>query len=293
MGSGAGTLGIIGLGLMGGSAALKLKEAGLTSHIIGFDISDSNAHEAKALGLIDEVVSLHALQEQADTILLAIPVDKAVLMLTDLLEGLKPNQLVIDMGSTKERICKSVAQHANRSNYVACHPIAGTEHSGPTAAHASLFEEKVNIICDQELSSREALETSQLLMQGLGMRNKYMNSADHDRHIAYVSHLSHISSFMLGKTVLEVEPDESNIFDMAGSGFASTVRLAKSSPAMWAPIFTENSENIVDVLTAYIGNLEVMKQQIIDKNKEALQTTMHEVNKIKPVLDGETIKIEE
>jgi prephenate dehydrogenase len=292
MGSGAGTLGIIGLGLMGGSAALKLKEAGLTSHIIGYDISESNAQEAKSLGIIDEAVGLKELQEQADTILLAIPVDKAVPMLTDLLEGLKPDQLVIDMGSTKERICKSVAQHGNRSNYVACHPIAGTEHSGPAAAHTSLFEDKVNIICDQELSSSEALENAQLLIQGLGMRNKYMNSADHDRHIAYVSHLSHISSFMLGKTVLEVEPDENNIFDMAGSGFASTVRLAKSSPAMWAPIFAENSENIVDVLTAYIGNLEAMKQQIIDKNKEALQTTMHEVNKIKPVLDGETIKIE-
>ena len=292
MDNSAGTLGVIGLGLIGGSAALKLKEVGLVDRVLGHDSSETNATRAFELGIIDQIVDLPELLALSDVILVAIPVDKAVILLPEILDALNNRQLVIDLGSTKARLGYVVKKHANRSQYVACHPIAGTEHSGPDAAHRTLFDDKVNIICDPDDSDELALRKTELLMKGLGMRNKFMSSSEHDRHIAYVSHLSHISSFMLGKTVLEVEQDEKNIFDMAGSGFASTVRLAKSSPEMWAPIFAENSENIVDVLSAYIGNLEEMKQQIINQDKSALKNTMREVNKIKPVLDGETIKID-
>ena len=289
----AATVGIIGLGLMGGSAALRLRQSGNYKSIRGYDHNMDHALKAAELGIVDEVLSLEELIKNSDIILLAIPVDSAVSILPQILEAISPDQLVIDFGSTKEKIGDAVEDHIRRANYVACHPIAGTEHSGPTAAFGELFKDKVNIICDSQLSSKWALGMAEDMMETLGMRNKYMSRRDHDRHIAYVSHLSHISSFMLGKTVLEVEKDEKNIFDMAGSGFASTVRLAKSSPEMWAPIFSENSENIVDVLDAYIGNLQEMKQQIVEKNKTALKTVMQDVNRIRPVLDGETIKQED
>ena len=287
----ANTLGIIGLGLMGGSAALRLRLAGVFNRIIGFDIDAEHGAEALALGIVDKLLSIKELSQVSDVIILAIPVNKAVELLPNLLDDIKSDAAVIDFGSTKEKICLVANENQNRKNFVACHPIAGTENNGPSAAYPELFNNKVNIICDKEKSDPDILLRVERLIEHMGMRCKYMGSKDHDRHIAYVSHLSHISSFTLGKTVLEVEKDEKNIFDMAGSGFASTVRLAKSSPEMWAPIFTENAKNIVDVLSAYINNLEEMKQQIIDHNTEELRSTMKQVNKIRSVLDGDTIKL--
>ena len=276
---------------MGGSAALRLKLEGAFDRIVGFDIDNEHGAEAMALGIVDELSTIKELSSASDVIILAIPVNKAVEVLPQVLENIKSNTAVIDFGSTKEKICLVANEHQNRKNFVACHPIAGTENNGPAAAFSELFNNKVNIICDEDNSDPNILIRVESLIEQLGMRCKYMGSKDHDRHIAYVSHLSHISSFTLGKTVLEVEKDEKNIFDMAGSGFASTVRLAKSSPEMWAPIFTENAKNIVDVLTAYINNLEEMKQQIIDHNTEELRSTMKQVNKIRTVLDGDTIKL--
>ena len=290
MGGRTNTLGIIGLGLMGGSAALKLRQQGAFDRIIGYDINMENGLEAAALGLVDELSTLTELFDKADMIILAIPVNKALELLPQLLDAVAENTIVLDFGSTKEKICQVADRHPRRRQFVACHPIAGTENSGPSAAFPALFEHKVNIICDAEKSDPAMLSTVEDLIAQLGMRNKYMNSKGHDRHIAYVSHLSHISSFTLGKTVLEVEKDEKNIFDMAGSGFASTVRLAKSSPEMWAPIFAENAKNIVEVLSAYINNLEEMKQQIIAQDTKKLTASMQQVNKIRTVLDGETIK---
>ena len=287
----ANTLGIIGLGLMGGSAALRLRQEGSFERIIGYDINRESGLEAVTLGLVDELSSLAELSATADVIILAIPVNRAVELLPELLDSIAENTVVLDFGSTKEKICKVADRFPRRQQFVACHPIAGTENSGPSAAFATLFEHKVNIICDVDKSDSAVLQRVEEIMGQLGMRNKYMGSKDHDRHIAYVSHLSHISSFTLGKTVLEVEKDEKNIFDMAGSGFASTVRLAKSSPEMWAPIFTENADNIVEVLSAYINNLEEMKQQIIAHDTEKLSASMQKVNKIRTVLDGETIKL--
>jgi len=278
-------VGIIGLGLIGGSAALCLREAGFADTIIGTDKSADNLVEAIKLGIIDEGLSLEELIKKSNVIIIAIPVDASKNLIGNLLDNCSNSQVIIDFGSTKSRIAQAVINHKNRRNYVACHPIAGTENSGPSAAFNSLFDKKVNIICDKERSSRKALEVALTITEQLGMRPKYMNSKEHDRHIAYVSHLSHISSFTLGQTVLEVEPNESTIFDMAGSGFESTVRLAKSSPAMWAPIFTENAENIIEVLTAYIANLKKYKLMIEKGDEKALQKAMKQTNRIRKVLD--------
>jgi len=278
-------VGIIGLGLIGGSTALRLKAAGFAQRVVGFDASTGNLAKALEMGIIEESASIEQLMKVAEVIIIAIPVDASKQLLVRLLDTVQEHQVVLDFGSTKARIAEAVVGHKNRGNYVACHPIAGTENTGPTAAFDTLFEGKVNIICDKKQSSNTSLQTALHITEQLGLRPKYMNSTEHDRHIAYVSHLSHISSFTLGQTVLEVEPNEENIFDMAGSGFESTVRLAKSSPQMWAPIFTENADNIIEVLFAYIANLEKYKSMIENKNEKALKESMQETNRIREVLD--------
>lgn len=280
------TVGIIGLGLMGGSVALKLKAEGFASKTIGYDINPIHAMRARELSIIDEAVELEELQQSSHIIVLAIPVNRAVEVLPAVMKSIPGSTIILDLGSTKEKICAAADKLSNREQYVACHPIAGTENSGPDAAFDSLYQDKVNIICDRKKSSAHALAMTEKLFQVLGMRNKYMDSKSHDRHIAYVSHLSHVSSFVLGQTVLEVEKDEENIFDMAGSGFDSTVRLAKSSPAMWAPIFTENSENLLLVLDRYINNLNKFKDLIEDRNEGDLNQTMTDINVIRKVLKG-------
>ncbi|MCF6360009.1 MAG: prephenate dehydrogenase [Cyclobacteriaceae bacterium] len=278
-------VGIIGLGLIGGSAALRLRKVGFTKKIVGADQSKGNITKAIELGIIDKELELQELTKIADIIIVAIPVDASKHVIDKILTTCSKHQVVIDFGSTKSSVAQVVKKNENRKNYVACHPIAGTENSGPSAAFDSLFDDKVNIICDKESSSIDALETALKITNLLGMRPKFMDSKEHDRHIAYVSHLSHISSFTLGQTVLEVETNEENIFDMAGSGFESTVRLAKSSPSMWAPIFTENSENIIEVLAAYIANLEKYKLMIEQGNENGLQEAMKQTNRIRVVLD--------
>jgi prephenate dehydrogenase len=287
----ADTFGVIGLGLMGGSAALRLKQKGAFNRIIGFDVNRQHGLAAKRLGIVDELTTLDQLISSADMILLAIPVNTSLELLPRILNGVSVHTAILDFGSTKEKLCKAVQLHERRGQFVACHPIAGTEHSGPSAAFPGLFQNRVNIVCDAGQSNPSALQQVEDVIGQLGMRNKYMESKDHDRHIAYVSHLSHISSFTLGKTVLEVEKDEKNIFDMAGSGFASTVRLAKSSPQMWAPIFTENAGNVLEVLSAYIDNLNVFKELIEEKNEQELTRIMTETNIIRKVLEGDKLNV--
>jgi prephenate dehydrogenase len=215
-----------------------------------------------------------------------VPVNHAPQLALRVLNTIKKDALVFDVGSTKENICKKVVKHSKRVNFVAVHPIAGTEFSGPEAAIYNLFDGKVNIICDKELSSEQSIEKTMMIFNRLNMRTIFMNSKEHDKHIAYVSHLSHISSFMLGKTVLEIEKDEKNIFDMAGSGFESTVRLAKSSPKMWSPIFIGNKINILTSLDGFIKNLQDFKEMIENEDTEALQNSMSETNYIKEILNG-------
>ena len=284
MARGETTIGIIGLGLIGGSVALKLRQEAFGERFVGFDTDELHASEAVELGIIDEAVSLDVLISLADIILLAIPVNHALKVLPEVLSGIDEESVVMDFGSTKYQISKEADKFANRRQFVACHPIAGTENTGPKAAFPELFEGKVNIICDREKSSGEALEVAESLIEALGMKNKFMSSADHDRHIAYVSHMSHVSSFILGQTVLDVEKNEQNIFDMAGSGFASTVRLAKSSPEMWAPIFAENAENVLEVVDQYIDNLTKFRALIEERDEEELKRVMAETNVIRKVL---------
>jgi len=285
------TVGVVGLGLVGGSAAQKLREVGLAGRIIGYDNNPDHGKEALSLGIIDEFSEVASLCAEADLVIIAIPVNSALVVLPEIMANIRSSAVVVDFGSTKQKICKLANSLPNRLQFVACHPIAGTENTGPQAAFAELYQDKVNIICDKQASSDEAIKLATHMTEALGMRIKFMDSASHDRHIAYVSHLSHISSFTLGQTVLQVENDEKNIFDMAGSGFESTVRLAKSSPEMWAPIFTENAQNILMVLDRYISNLKKYRNLIEENNEVELQKIMTETNVIRKVLAGQASEV--
>lgn len=277
---------IIGLGLIGGSIALELKATRFASRIIGVDKNSDHQKQAIELGIADITLPLPDALEEADIVILAVPVDAAVKLLPEILSKIDGFTTVIDMGSTKEAICKIAASSAQRNRFVAAHPIAGTENTGPTAAHRGLFTNKTNIICEQEKSDVQAIRLAEKLFECLQMKNIYMEAAAHDKHIAYVSHLSHISSFTLGLTVLEIEKNEKTIFDMAGSGFASTVRLAKSSPEMWAPIFDQNASNLATALDEYIKQLQAFKDVIESRQKENSLHKMKKANEIRRVLTG-------
>ncbi|MBC7476418.1 MAG: prephenate dehydrogenase [Candidatus Sericytochromatia bacterium] len=277
---------IIGVGLIGGSIALALKDNNFSTKIIGVDQSAENISKALELGIIDQSLELKEAIKISDLIIISIPVNVTTNVLHQVMDNISYNTVVTDVGSTKREICHSIIEHPKRKNFVASHPIAGTEHSGPQAALRDLFINKFGIICDQEKSSDFALKTVENMYRALQMKLVYMDSASHDLHIAYVSHLSHISSFALGVTVLEKEKDESTIFNLAGSGFESTVRLAKSSPEMWSPIFEQNSENISEALSQYIKQLENFKSYIDNKEFSKCFQVMTEANEIRRVLDG-------
>ncbi|EZH74561.1 prephenate dehydrogenase [Aquimarina atlantica] len=276
---------VVGVGLIGGSFAIDIKAAFNEAKIYGVDRSEDNLEEALSLGLIDYISNLDEL-DKADVVIIAIPVDATVEILPTILDKIDDNCLVFDAGSTKKKLCSTVEHHDKRRNYLAVHPIAGTEFSGPQAAIANLYRGKTNIICEVEKTAFKLQEKGMEIFSRLGMRIRYMDPSSHDKHIAYVSHLSHISSFMLGKTVIEKEKNERDIFDMAGSGFASTVRLAKSSPAMWAPIFKHNKENIIETLEEYIANLAQFKELIENDDFLAVYREMEDTNHIKTILKG-------
>jgi prephenate dehydrogenase len=276
---------IIGIGLIGGSMAKDIKRLYPDAKIYGLDTNVSHLEEALALNLIDSKSSYHNLHS-ADIVIVSIPVDAMLSELPRILDQVNDNCVVFDAGSTKAALCKSLENHPKRRNFLACHPIAGTEFSGPSAAVDGLYQSKTNIICEVEKTAFKLQEKALDLFKNLGMRIRYMNPEAHDKHIAYVSHLSHISSFMLGKTVIEKEKNERDIFDMAGSGFESTVRLAKSSPAMWTPIFEQNKENVVETLEEYIQNLEAFKQLLLKNDYEGIYDEMNNTNKIKEILKG-------
>ena len=276
---------IIGIGLIGGSMAKDLKAIYPDIEISGIDVNQQHIDKALEMSLIDETATLDQL-EDADLVVLSIPVDALVTELPKVLDRVGENTLVIDAGSTKSLICQLVEDHPKRRNYLACHPIAGTEFSGPGAALKGLYDGKTNIICEVEKTAFKLQERGLEIFANMGMRIRYMNPVAHDKHIAYVSHLSHISSFMLGKTVIEKEKNERDIFDMAGSGFESTVRLAKSSPAMWTPIFEQNKENVLEILEAYIENLEAFKSKLLKDDYQGIYNEMDNTNKIKEILKG-------
>ncbi len=274
---------IIGLGLMGGSAAIDLKKRGFTKRIIGVDNNVLHAETALHAGIVDEIQTLQDAVAKSELIILAIPVDAAVKMLPLILDKVD-KQIVTDMCSTKEQLCLSVKDHPKRKNYLAAHPMAGTEYSGPWAAKPGLFDGKAVIFCDTENSGIRANSTVRLMFDTLNMRPVLMDAAQHDKHAAYVSHISHISSFALALTVLDQEKNENNIFDLASGGFDSTVRLAKSSSEMWSPIFEQNAENVVAVIETYIKYLENFKTAIQEHDTDKITSLILSSNKIKRVL---------
>lgn len=276
---------VIGIGLIGGSMAVDIKALYPNATIYGIDSNESHLQEALTLGIIDAAATFEDLIN-ADFVIVSVPVDIALTVLPKVLDVIGANTIVFEVGSTKTPICEAVANHPKRRNFIATHPIAGTEFSGPSAAIRGLFEGKTNIICEVEKTTFKLQEKALDLFKSMGMRIRYMDPKSHDKHIAYVSHLSHISSFMLGKTVINKEKDEQDIFDMAGSGFESTVRLAKSSPAMWTPIFKQNNKEVVKTLEEYISNLSKFKELLENEDYDAIYNEMQSVNKIKEILNG-------
>lgn len=273
---------IIGLGLIGGSMALALKKISKAT-IYGIDRNKLHLDKAKELNLIDRVSTVYNISD-SDVVIIAVPVDKIASIAADVLNKINKNAIVIDTGSIKFNICNSLKDHPMRENFVASHPIAGTEYSGPEAAFESLFEGKKNIICDPESTRVDLLNKALDIFEAIGMKKEFKDSREHDEHIAYVSNLSHISSFMLGKTVMEIEKTDKNIFNLAGSGFESTVRLAKSSPMTWTPIFIENKNSILKSLDEYIKNLKEFAELISDEKFDALFEVMQSTNRIKEIL---------
>ena len=278
-------VGIIGLGLIGSSLALKIGEAYNDITIYGEDISESNLKYT-----IENKIIGNKLEEKdyskLDILFVAIPVDQVLKVLSPILDKVGENTLVVDLGSTKKPICDLVNSNQNRRKFLAAHPIAGTEFSGPMSADSSLFDNKTIILCETEKTENRLLNIAKDLFLSIGMSIKEMTADEHDKHIAYVSHLSHITSFMLGKTVMDKEKDEETIYDMAGSGFESTVRLGKSSPSMWTPIFNQNKKNIIDALDEYLKNIKNFKHLIETDNLSEMFNEMKKINGIKNILKG-------
>ncbi len=276
---------IIGIGLIGGSFAMEIQKLFPKSIIIGIDKCENNLNKALELAIINKKSCLSEILD-ADIIIVSVPVKSIINLLPHILDKVNKNCLVIDFGSTKKSICDVIKDHPNRENFLAAHPIAGTEFSGPTAAHKGLFSNKNIIICDKDRTNQSKLEVALKIFKSMKMKISYMNPDSHDKHIAYVSHLSHLSSFMLGKTVMDEEKNEKNIFDMAGSGFESTVRLAKSSPEMWTDIFEDNKENIIKSLDDYIKNLIQVNNLIKDDRFNEIESQLKSTNYIKTILKG-------
>ena len=276
---------IIGLGLIGGSFALALKRHSLAERVYGVDASIRNAEKALSLGLVDEVVEFDKATEVADVIAIATPVDTIPQLAIKLLNRLSDTQIVMDMGSTKEELCELISQHPRRNRFVATHPMWGTEHSGPEAAVEGAFAGCNTVICEAEHSDKEAVAEVERIFRTIGMDIMYMPAAKHDTHAAYVSHISHITSFILATTVLEKERESDTILDLAGGGFESTVRLAKSSPEMWIPILMQNKYNILDVLREYIHQLEIFRKALEKDNDIELRQTIERANTIRKILD--------
>ncbi|WP_297449595.1 prephenate dehydrogenase [uncultured Alistipes sp.] len=275
---------VVGIGLIGGSFALTLKDERICDEIIGVDNSERNRDKALELGLVDRVLPLDEAVAEADLVVLATPVDSIPLLAVKVLNRVE-RQVVIDMGSTKQELCEVIAQHPRRGRFVATHPMWGTEYSGPEAAEHGAFRGRTVVICDRESSDPDAVALVEDLYTRIGMPIRSMSAEEQDTHTAYVSHISHITSFALALTVLEKEREEEHIFDLAGGGFESTVRLAKSSPETWVPIFLQNKYNVLDVLREHIHQLQIFRKMIEKDDAEGLRTAMRRANRIRKILD--------
>lgn len=278
------TLSIIGLGLIGGSFAKDLRSAGLATVLLGVETSPEHAARALQLGLVDRIVPLEEALQQGDVILLAMPVNAIESLLPRILDTVRPTQTVIDLGSTKFLLAEGVRQHPNRERYVAAHPMAGTENAGPDAALEGLFKGKTVLLCDLEWSAPDACKTALELFHAVGLKFEFMSSEQHDRHAAYVSHLSHVAAYALSLAVQTEEKAGYAVPRLAGGGFASTVRLAKSSPEMWVPIFKQNREHVLKAIEAFSGRLQELKRCLEDNDYEKLEHLIREANQIRDLL---------
>jgi prephenate dehydrogenase len=280
------TIAVVGIGLIGGSLMVDLRKRGYADKIIGVDTNLHHQNIALLCGLVDENGTLEDAVEKSDLIVLATPVNTNCALLPGILDRIKgTSKIVTDMGSTKGSIAEASKNHPGRGRYVAVHPMAGTEYSGPLAAIGKLFDYKTAIICDKELSDNDALVTIEKMLDILNMHKVYMNSSDHDVHVAYISHISHITSFSLALCVLEKEQEEQNILTLAGGGFESTVRLAKSNGETWAPIFLENARFILEVIDTYTEKMTMFRKMIAEKDIMGLKALMEEANKIRKILN--------
>lgn len=281
-------VGIIGLGLIGGSMAIDIVRRGFSSEVLGVESDPVNAAAACKIGLVSRVVSYEECISECDLVILAVPVGTASRMLPDILDRFAAEEnchrTVMDVCSTKEELVKTVHYHPARSRYVASHPMAGTEYSGPWAAMPGLFDGRACIICDSQESAHDAVRTVEKLYDTLNMRQIYMNSSSHDVHTAYVSHISHVTSFALALTVLDKEKDEKHIFDLASGGFSSTVRLAKSSPEMWVPILLQNRDNVLRVIDTYIEKMKDFRNAIADDDASSIRSLIEDANRIKRII---------
>ena len=280
------TVAIIGTGLIGGSLAISLKESGFAQEVIGIDASQANLDKAIRRRIIDRDADLKAGLAASDVVVLATPVDVMLKLLPELLDKVRHDQVIVDVGSTKEQLLDSVVDHPNRARFVACHPMAGTEFSGPEAAVPHLYEGKTCVIVDQEDCAPDALEVARRLFRAAGMQLQYLDRQLHDVHCAYISHISHIASFALALTVLEKEKDEQRIFELASTGFSSTVRLAKSSPDMWVPIFRQNRDHVLDVLDEHIEQLSRFRTQLIKRDFDGFYERIQRANDIRRIIDS-------
>lgn len=277
------TVAIIGTGLIGGSMAIALKERGIAGNIIGVDASEAHRQRALDLGLVDEVADVDEALAKAELVIIAVPVDATEQLLPALLDKVD-RQVVMDVGSTKFGVISVIAQHSKRARFVATHPMWGTEYSGPDAAVSGAFMNKATVICNKEESDADAISMVEGIYKTLGMHLLYMDAGAHDLHAAYVSHISHITSFALANTVLEKEREEDAIFELASGGFESTVRLAKSNPSMWVPIFMQNRENVLDVLNEHISQLRKFKACLEKENYDYLRELIENANKIRRII---------
>lgn len=275
---------IVGVGLISGSFALALKDKGFAKNIIGVSRTQQSIAKAKELGIIDESLPLIEAVKKSDFIFVAIPVDVTIPVVKEILDNINENQIVADAGSTKYALCKALEDHPMRRRFVATHPMWGTEYSGPQAAVRDAFAGRSCVICEKEKSDEDAVAAVENIYKNLGMHLTYMDAENHDIHAAYVSHISHITSFALANTVLEKEKEEDAIFELAGGGFESTVRLAKSNPSMWAPIFMQNKENVLDVLNEHISQLRKFKSCLEKENFDYLRELMENANKISRII---------
>ncbi|MEO6038095.1 MAG: prephenate dehydrogenase, partial [Saprospiraceae bacterium] len=279
------TIAIIGPGLIGGSIAIGLRASGFATRIIGVDSNPVHAARALELGLVDEILSLDEAVRAGGVIVVATPVDSLVKLLPKVLDLVNDTQVVLDVGSTKEAVLQAVAHHPQRARFVATHPMAGTEYSGPSAAVAGLFAGKCCVFTEIGQSAPDAVETARQLYLTLGMHLAYLDGEAHDLHVAYVSHISHIASFALALTVLEKEREEDRIFELASAGFGTTVRLAKSSPDTWIPIFRQNRDNVLDVLDEFINTVSRFRTLLIKKDFDTFEAYIRQANDISRIID--------